>query len=479
MDEAEAYLSRGQKIQQKYFGRSGCATTAASSSSHVVVVDVTAADRIPSLPMKRKKVEVGEAACAGLNHVLASDVEVRRELGLEKDMVMSPSAAAPPPRRISLIDKWFPQQSLQTKCLDAALSPSVEFVHATVQRMTTARDYVILLRGGVEDMETQILQATPGEKGQDKRIRSAEGRLLLNSTEVEEVVAAVGWESLEEVLAEFANEAPTSRRQVIHLMKRIMVRQRHLRTPAEWNLRRWHEFFDRYGPESGRVPQLSSLVWLSSASTTAMFTILVQRTLRGARATCSQNAEGDEHDVGRAPLQDNGPRFFDNTVDFGGDKSDDSDDAESAKHHCWLEQRRMAWSPSLTSEQRSLLAFLRFLMPCVSKERQSTGYGVWIYAAMAALDIPLDPDTDRLAHDLFRTCCSHVQTLATWKGISGTTQNALRGVLPAREDKGPGDYSCMGDVCREDLLALYSLLVVLAKFFRQNQDRLMPLDGEK
>lgn len=69
-----------------------------------------------------------------------------------------PPPASPPPRRcVSLMDKWFTGNILCTSTLTLACAPTIDFVNATIRRITAARERVVVLRGAVEDIHAFLL----------------------------------------------------------------------------------------------------------------------------------------------------------------------------------------------------------------------------------------------------------------------------------------------------------------------------------
>ncbi|KAG5464691.1 hypothetical protein LSCM4_00131 [Leishmania orientalis] len=543
MADAAAYLKLGKKIQSHRFGRAGVAREEAISSSNdgyaaaacsrsttathvtsdscasgLVVVQLNDAQReVQQLPMKKKVAKrlrsdseeedrltapavesnsVVTAAPAARAHTPASeDLAVSRiafDDGLHLTNVASPTAPVPPvegvAQRISLMSKWFPA-SLQERKLDAAVAPSMLFVESTVDRVNKMREYVLILRYGIEDVEalleeTRQNQSNVWEKKETGGISTQQQQRReywdLSGKEVRALVCSVGLPPFTQALAEFSDAVFRSSSSAAAAVYRLSSRRRRVGAPMDYNIKAWHEYLNTHGPESGRAPRLSDVLWLSAASTSAMFTATASRLLRGARSfaeqvSFSKGAEGEnascaesEGDSGSS----NRPRFLDNTEDA-------VEENEPAATRVWLLDTPVDFSPSLSPDQKALLSFLRFFMPTshFSCERTtSAGYGVWLFAAFSALDIPLDPDTDRLAHDLFRTCCRHLRTLAAWLGVSGSIRDSLLGKLNLRASAtAPPSYASLNDVSREDVLALYTIVVILARFFRQNQDHFMPL----
>ena len=523
MNDAEAYLRRGKKIQSQKFGRGGVARDDGSACengeaekaarSGVVIMKIDDAHREArqQLPMKKKKTPAvkrgrddsssdGDEAKPGKSLVDTPQEEP------ELANVASPSSPLPQvegvAQRISLLSKWFPP-ALQESKVDAAVAPGVDFVEATVERVSRARDYVLALRYGIEDVESLLKKTCETQKklwedvAQDEvgtgKQMGKDGRKRqyweLAGNTVATLVRESGAGPFKEALSEFADEVPTTSSGVATAVRAVAHRRRCLRVPLEYSPKGWHEVLDRRGPEAGYAPRLSDILWLSVASATAMFTVVTQRLLRGARtlAEMKNEALAAEDAVTPQPARsdsdaEDGPRFYDNTG-----AENDWEDSNTAHHSqevakcIWLAESSAGFHSALSTEEKSALAFLRFLMPtseqCAAAQggRTSTGFGVWLYAAFTTLDTPLDPDTARLAHDLFRTCCRHLRTLGAWKGVRGNERDTLLKEFPSRQSGVKATYASLEEVAREDVLALYTVVVVLSRFFRQNQDHFIPL----
>ncbi|CAJ1035952.1 Survival motor neuron (SMN) interacting protein 1 (SIP1), putative [Leishmania lindenbergi] len=544
MADAAAYLKLGKKIQCNRFGRAGVArveatvikgdgyattagnrgtagvdATSSSSTSGLVVVQVNDAQReIQQLPMKRKRVAkrsrcdsdeedplaaplamssvtVTDAPvtniCEPLSDVLATR-DVTLDDGLNLANVASPTAPVPPvegvAQRTNLMAKWFPA-FLQERKLDAAVAPSMMFVEATVERVNKMREYVLILRYGIEDVESLLEETRQAQSivwnKESTDCTSTHQRQRrecwdLTGKDVRALVRSVGLPRFTQALAEFSDVVFNSRLSAAAAVYSILSRRRRVGTPMDYNIKAWHEYLNTHGPQRGYAPRLSDLLWLSAASTSAMFTATASRLLRGARSCTKPTSVSDAAEDDRASYAESEndsrssdrPRFFDNTENAA------EEEEPVTTRIGWL-SASVTFPPTLSPDQRALLSFLRFLMPTshtLLERTSSAGYGVWLFAAFSALDIPLDPDTDRLAHDLFRTCCRHLRTLADWQGVSGSTRDLLlRKLHPRTQATAPPLYASLDDICREDVLALYTIVVVLARFFRQNQDHFIPL----
>lgn len=543
MSDAATYLKRGRQIQSQRFGRAGVARAAplpsepalrrtasgtspdssapgATAGTGLVVVDVGDPGRaIQQLPMKKKTAKRARSASEDRevetpatvtssenekNEVAAlqsslRDASAGTSAPLELTSVASPTAPVPQvegvTQRINLMAKWFPA-SLQERKLDAAIAPSATFVEATVERVNRVREYVLTLRYGIDDVEALLEESRQSHPSAWTQVTASPQRRReywdLSRADIRSLVRAVGVRPIVAALTEFVGEAaavsPASAASAVY---RIAALRRRVTAPATYNIKGWHEYLNASGPESGRAPRLSDTLWLSAASTTAMFTTVVSRLLRGARtfaeaggavggardgddASDTKSADGDS-------VAGDRPRFYDNTEDADAEEKGGGAEADRS----WLLSTALVFDSALTPEQRAALSFLRFLMPTAHatpwRGDSSTGYGVWVFAAFAGLDIPLDPDTDRLANDLFRTCCRHLRTLGEWQRVSGSRRDALLEKLGSRSTVAGSaarplpTYASLRDVCKEDVLAIYTIVVALARFFRQNQDHFIPL----
>ncbi|KPI83280.1 hypothetical protein ABL78_7694 [Leptomonas seymouri] len=548
MSDAETYLRRGKKIQLQKFGRAGVAREDGSASEHsdaertvrcsgvdgVVMVRINDAHRdTRQLPMKKKTIKRcrGDSDSDSAAEECMMDgappsstkeqrkeavIEVENESGarqsnvageahceageLELANVGSPSSAMPPvegvAQRIGLLAKWFPA-ALQEGKLEAAVAPGSDFVEATVERMNKARDYVLALRYGIEDVET-LLKGTrdtqwrlwvrkDGKAGEEVHTQDARERCYwqVSGGAIAKLVKVSGVGPFKKALSEFADKVPSTSAEVATAVRAVVHRRRRLSVPLEYSPKSWQYVLDTRGPEMGYVPHLSDILWLSVASATAMFAVVTQRLLRGARTLAQSNTTGRgcvlpgeqlAGEVAEVDGQDD-VRFFDNTVD----DTDASSVSQEAEGRLWLANCAVQFHPELSADEKSVLAFLRYLMPVgegdgtATQGRTSCGLGVWLYAAFTTLDAPLDPDTSRLAHDLFRACCRHLRTLGAWKGVRGSLRNTLLKEFPSRPRGAKPTYASLNDVAQEDVLALYTIVVVLARFFRQNQDHFIPL----
>lgn len=519
MDEAEAYMKRTSRIRHQHF-RGGYASerqkpqvppTSPVSSSHEHV-----GQSLAVLPPKKTKKRQRSPSSSG-------------EALPTAPVVLS---AAPGQPRVSLLDKWFPGNTLKQATVEACHAPPTELVTATVQRVTAARETMILLRSGVEDLELLLSKlSTSGEADEQPNHHRPS---LLSWQDIKRVVTRHTAPSVGEAFAQFAKERGDDVAFVRSQLREMMRRKAKVCAPRTVSAKRWHEFLNTCGPEANKAPAARCFLWLSSAHTTALFTVLVQRFLRSVRECVKRagNAEegDDDNDEQRGRVGAAGEAVH-HCLDINdpeereaiGEDADGDADAPpplnpvdgraegqtSCVGESWLEATQPVLSRdreaahgqvSLTKEQRRLLVFLRLFMPTTEGAvttaqqrggdgdggaprggpRSSCGYGVWLLACLVALDIPLDPDTDRLVHELFRTCCDQVRLIGECKGVRGDQRGSLLDAL-RREDALPTErawpkaFTSLDDVGTPELLALYTILIVLAKLFRQNQNRLIPL----
>lgn len=525
MDEAEAYVKRANRIRHQHF-RAGFV-----SEAHKPYV-VSGPPPLPSNQPQQPPAAQG---------ILPPKKAKKRE---RSPAAVAEAPAAPTPLstsgkpRISLIDKWFPGITLKQATVEACHAPPAELVAATVQRVTAAREATILLRTGVEDVEAVIEELIKTHGRDSTRPAGA-----LTVAQLRHFVTRDTAPGLGEAFAQFAKETGHEVQFVRSQLGVLMRRKASVHAPNKVTVKPWHEYLNAHGPEAGKAPVVREFVWMSSASTTAFFVVLVQRFLRGVREStkiafgeaappsCAEGATGatGERKARSSALYINATDEEEEEDDANanldlGAESDtaepvlppqehprDDGSASPSEYRCWLQATQpvlkrvttddegagatAALEPT-TEPQCQLLVFLRYLMPVCEpaipaeeaagdhprthEGRRSCGYGVWLLACLVALDTPLDPDTDRLVHDLFRTCCDQVRVIGEWKGTRGEQPGLLLTALRQEEtgdEEGPWHkaYTSLRDVGKAELLALYTIIIVLAKLFRQNQNRLIPL----
>lgn len=482
MDDAETYLKRVSKLKRQHFGKGFVAVSATSTSpslepsAGIVIVDLSEANRSAVLPMKkRRRCPSSSSDCqpegntSPMSKIVTPDAPSRPLPSMHDPLVQ------PPIKRLTLFDKWFPGNTLKKATVEAAHAPNSDFVHETVDRITAVRERMITLRSGVEDLERLLVEiggpsrtATSGD--------DSGSRLIWSADELTELLNSRTCDAVGEALAEIGGKRVFKLAAVRSLVARVMKRKWALRTPSHFSLKQWHSYLNQYGPESGRTPTVSEFIWMNSPNTTALFTMLTQRFLRGIRETPQKVEQGsvcdvaarDDSDIGSEGVEDAAPCTVEHEI----------------ANSCWLSSWHPVAPSGATDAQCQLLTFLRYLMPVTRvaegfghPQSQAAGYGVWLLACLTSLDFPLDPDTDRLVHDLFRTLCDQVRVLGEWKDIHGEQRGTLMLALQAEAplDKSVKEYTSLGDIGVEEVRALYTLIVTLAKFFRQNQNRLIPL----
>lgn len=486
MDEAADYCKRANKLRYQHFGRGY------ASEKHKAPLPTSTSAAAPAglLPPKKNR---------------------KRQHSASPPAVASPA----PPRtyskpRMSLMDKWFPGTTLKQATVEACHAPPGEYVAATVERVTSAREAMLLLRAGVEDLETVLAEL--------QRQLATTSRAVLTADQVEQIVSPATAPGLAEALAQFAKAGGHSVPFVRSQLRRVMRRKARLHGAPTQSVKRWHEFLNTHGPEAGEAPTTRELIWPSTASVTAFFVVLTKRFLEAATEAGKIAAGEREPDVGVDNASQSERQYYCDEVLSETDGQDapghqillDNTNADKTAdgpqpNTCWLVATQLpcTWAGGdddggepLSNAQCKLLAFLRALMPAVEHEtgdgdgedapRRSSGYGQWLLACLVALDTPLVPDTDRLVHELFRTCCDQLRVLGEWKGVNGDQSGALLDQLRREEQEvrtassgdgsvGGKTYGSLADVGKEELLALYTIIIVLAKLFRQNQNRLIPL----
>ncbi|CCW60000.1 unnamed protein product [Phytomonas sp. EM1] len=544
MDDAESYLKRVSKMERQHFSKG----FASAKRIPEGVVQLPSADKEFStlhlayyrttniLPMKRKRnCSIGNDTALGVKSANPSQVGpatsgsggARRSCLMDAgvpsvdakrasdstpflDAAGTPSSSAPasgvPQRRVSLIDKWFPGTTLKEATVEVSHTPSVEFVQETVGRVTGAREKMILLRSGVEDLEGLLRKWTTSRGTQPtghragNRNENREGDVWTDS-EMSILVKRVGLASISEALAQFALEPYQRSGTVKQQLRQLMHRKNIFATPHSFRIELLQEFLDLKGPETSNLPTLSHFIWLSSVGTTELFTTLTQRFLRRIRTHASSANDTLGEMVYQVSGTEGSPKTSGDNEEENNSPCCKRDDmtatANDFQNKPGDQSGALPPSVSLTQSQQLLLSFFRAFMPIWGVPHEvstvgladgatsgprlmSSGYGVWLLACLVALDTPLDPDTDRLVHRLFRTSCEQIRVLGEWKGVHGEKRGALLEALEKCDSSSLLDakyktYIRIEDLGAEDLRALYTIVVILAKFFRQNQNRFIPL----
>lgn len=333
--------------------------------------------------------------------------------------------------RVSLIEKWFPGNMLKMTTIEPSCAPSTSFVRETMERITQLRERMLQLRSGIEDIDKEL---------------AAVGALQIDSSNVDLLL------NLQNFLNQFVC-FPCKKRKTNH--QQLIEYQRiksSVNAPVRPNSTEWHKFLNEFGPETPHLPLVSYFLWCSSASITLLFTILIQRFLKRFDSALHNEKNNSS----------------------GLSKEDPLSIARSSE----LPENSCSNSDSF----HELLIFLRLFMPlrpCEGTEgsQMHSGYSLWLFSCLAFLDTPLDPDTDRLASNLFRKCCDQVRAIGRLKQTTGNQQGLLlQSLSEQRKDiVFPKEYRSSDDVGEEELSALYSLIIILSKIFRQNQNRLIPL----
>eukprot|EP00796_Vickermania_ingenoplastis_P005041 gene5041-3630_t len=389
MDDVDKYLQRVKQIQKAKFGTSGFVSVAHENRSGNA-----------------------QLAVGSPSHKRQRDTE---------------NSSGETLMRRSLIDKWFPGNVLKVPTIALKDSPPSSYVDITIQRITSARERMLFLRGGVEDMEKTLEDMNDDAESSSKVPGRNEKKRL---------------KALGEVLNQFAVQVSPNCIKVDKQVRKYQLIKESLGVPLQTDAMKWHSFLNANGPETTGLPLTSYFLFPSSASITLLYTIISQRLLNKLKAM-KKDRESDERD---------------------------GSDIEGRTE----EQKRTA------EGDEKLLSFLQLFMPTKSSDttdgRCISGYCSWILACLAVLDTPLDPDTDRLTSSLFHICCDQVRAIGKKQATGDDHKGALLSVLPISPNPiGAKSYKSIQDVGREEVLALYSVIIILSKIFRQNQNQMIPL----
>jgi hypothetical protein len=400
-----------------------------------------------------------------------------------------PCASTQP--RVNLAAKWLAMTSFSSLALPTAALPPFDFIEETVQRFAAVRERIAQCKMGVEFL-----------------------------AEVTDAREDNNWKAHARALHQiFGLQGGTvTRRDAIHLVEELSAAISSLGAPsldARADLRLWHQFLEgTHGPFAFGAPSMSLMCHVDHAHANTMLHAIITKLHRGSRnqlppqyqlrqRECdhddiSEDSNGDGAETppeassggGKLFINDDQPRSF-----HGGNATN-----EHSSLIMDINGSKQYFSAHVTNERsRELLRFLRFLMPCSNNASRSNGthvkdgdqtpksrgLGVWWYSAAACVDLLVDPDTDRALHDLFRCVCQHIKTIyevVTSGEHCDVVVNSKRGALLEHlatakhlDDVYVKSYWDVSEVDQHDLLALYTLLVLLAKVFHQNQNNLLNL----
>lgn len=437
MDSADSYLRRAAQIRKKIFGSSGFLCAEPGPPALCLNKSFKPESNQGSASKKRSRSPSCSDDCPMLP---ASPLSLGDQVPQSQRVGAADSEVSRSTRRISLMEKCFPRNALKVEAIGHSNAPSQDYVEGTMARIIEIREKMLLLRNGAEDIESALksfgISKITGENLPVEVLRHM--RLLIDQFALQR-----------------SNSLHSSKMQLLEYLR---IR-RSISVPLGVNALMWHEFLNQKGPETPFFPITSFFVFPSSASLTLLFTILTQRLQKQyhlAKEKAMSHLKGD-------------------ILSSEGVFAKNSNDSATIKFSCL--------NPNLSESQQNLLIFLRLFMPTVllhehetSACLRSSGYFMWLLACLTVLDTPLDPDTDRLASSLFHLCCAQVRAIGEVKGVEGDQRGALADALKnetGRCHTYRKQYDSIDDVGLEELLGLHTIIIVLSKIFRQNQNKII------
>ena len=223
----------------------------------------------------------------------------------------------------------------------------------------------------------------------------------------------------------------------------------------------WHDTIGRPQPSG---PTLTSLAYSDLAMAGTLLHVAARNFIRGSVGTDhlpniedrhlgAANASEPQHETETSPTSD--PYAAAAQEDY---RSDTASVYEAAD---------MPLTPSgaaLTATEQKALRVIYFLT--------HLGGGAWLWAALAAVDTPVVPETDIVLQQLLRRLCEN-----------------LKVVLKLREDLFQNGASAVSDVgaclrpsqigpenlTRMDVRGMQSLVVIVGKYFKQANPSVLPL----
>lgn len=439
MNDDAHYLRRVAEIRQKAFGSSGFLSAERSAYSQCLIKSARNENRNDEPPSKRSR---ASSEGTGSLAPALSTLPIDSRSFQSKDSGIDRSDSPPAARRIGLMEKWFCGNVLKVATIEHSSAPSQDYVESTMARITEFREKMLLLRNGAEDIESTLKAygvAGSTVEGIPEKVLS-QIRSLINQFAFQK-----------------SNSLSCAKMQLAEFLR---VKQT-LSVPTGTSAVEWHEFLNQRGPETPFFPITSFFVFPSSASLTVLFIVLTQRLQKRYRR-CKEEEKN----------QENEKSVFPPTLD----ECTENGDGSSAVSISNL-------NPDLSESERNLLIFLRLFMPVAALGEDNvspcfSGYFTWLLACLTVLDTPLDPDTDRLASSLFHLCCSQVRAIGELKNVTGEQRGVLADVLLKERERNFSRrkrYNFVEDVGHEELLALHTIIILLSKIFRQNQNKLICL----
>lgn len=362
----------------------------------------------------------------------------------ERPCEPSQSTTKPPPQ--NFLFSLFFNSIQQASSLPLAYSPSSSFVEQTRKCFLLSRERITSLRLGLEQLEHR----------RDEK------------------------EALDS-LQRFMDYGGSKRRDdVARVVREIEARREKWadKLPQSPSFAMWSDYLDGLdGPLEEVAPPLSMFAFMDGAHTSVVTILLLEKLKAYARAQAHSSSTAIVDGVAEADDGDEPDR-----VTAGGlmiNESDDDDVGLFRPNDC-----PQKFAATCTPKEVECLRFLRHLMPCSDGEgRSSQGFGVWLFCALASLDLPpLDPDTDREMHNFFRLLCTHIRTIGDWASqlpACEKSDNDERGWLMERfaPSSTPWrEYWSMAEVDQGDIRALYTLLIVIGNNYKQNHNNLVALD---
>lgn len=468
-DDVKSYLRKVSKESYSIFRNGFIGGGGASTSATPAAAPTPLSFPPRRLPMKKKR------------RSSSSDDDDDKS---ERKAIVPSDASAPQqlPARVNLAAKWLAMASFSPLALPLAALPTFEFIEETVQRFTAVRERIGQTRMGIELLqEATTASFVQGESWSDR------GRAVQHAFGIHGVT--ISRESAVALLNE----------QEAHIAS---CGAPSLTEPAE--LRKWHRFLEGpHGPFAFGAPNVSLMTQIDHAHANTLLHTVITKLQRGARNQlppqrkvdrhCIDESEGDDDAPSSSPQHHptnddatSGRLYVNEELDISAVA-----DSDAGAVIFDINGSQQCFDISVNDERtKELLRFLRFLMPCGSaadndRVPRSRGLGVWWYSAAAAVDLVVDPDTDRSLHDLFRGVCQHLKAL--YDNLHSTAGNTFpidkRGALleflaqrhQQRVDTQVKHYWSVTDVDHHDVLAMHTLLVILAKVFHQNQNNLINL----
>lgn len=409
MDEVNSYLVQTRKASMKLFHSSDM--TLNNRTQPVMQPSISNVPRLPPKP-KRRRSPPGDSS--------------------ETSATVAPNIACEPPKTQTAMSRLL---QLMTPTIQRQHLPHETFVKATSERFNILRERILTMRMAVRERH--------GDRMELLKDRETCLKMLLQTQH--------GGGKPNRDFNSNVNNA------------------HYFSLPLTKALGAWFKFLEHHGPlepvlcshrsdlfssiGNGGQPAMTMLTLASDGDLNNLFGAVLTKVVRGAK-------EG-RYELKKIPST----KKIDNEADeqSDGGEAASNNDAELA-NIAWLYHSPPHWArPKQESVFESLGGDIKMFVQSLittkvmvgTSEVVCRGYGAWTYTALAAVELPLDPVSERLLQQLYQLVCRSISAI----------RSQSEGYFPATRI----------EEVEEALCCLDTLLVILCRQFHLNNSDLVPL----